>query len=259
MNAFLEARNLSYAYGGGLSAVRDVTLAVRPASLTVIIGANGSGKSTLMRMLAGLLRPLSGEILLDGAPLRHLTPRQRAKEIAYMPQSTTAAFPFRVIEVVLSGRTPYLSRFGLEEKRDHEIAMAALSSVGAAHLAGRSINALSGGERQMVILARALAQEPRLLLLDEPAASLDIKHRADLLRILARLRDDRGISAIMITHDLQIVGSMFDWIVALREGDVVAQGAPDHVLCTELLLEIYGEPNVRAQRIGKQMLVWIEQ
>jgi iron complex transport system ATP-binding protein len=209
-------------------------------------------------MLAGLLRPRSGEILLDGTPLNHLAARQRAREIAYMPQSTTAAFPFRAIEVVLSGRTPHLPRFGFEGGRDHEVAMAALASAGAAHLAERSINALSGGERQMVILARALAQEPRLLLLDEPSASLDLKHRADLLRALARLRDQRGLSAVMITHDVQITGSMFDWIVALVKGEVAAQGSPGEVLRTDLLCEIYGEPHVRAQRVGKQTLVWID-
>ena len=258
MKPFFEARDLSYAYRGGPVVVRGVGFAVKPGSLIAVIGANGSGKSTLLRMLAGLSRPRSGEILLDGAPLARLTPRQRAREIAYMPQATAAAFPFRAIEVVLSGRSPHLSRFALEDGHDRDIAMAALKSAGAAHLAERSINALSGGERQMVILARALAQEPRLLLLDEPAASLDLKHRADLLRTLARLRDQRGLSAVMITHDVQITGSMFDWIVALRAGEVAAQGSPEDVLRTELLCDIYDEPNVRAQRLGSQTLVWIE-
>lgn len=258
MKAFFEARGLSYAYDCGPVVVRNVGLSATPGSLTAIIGANGSGKSTFVRMLGGLLRPLSGEILLDGAPLDRLDPRQRAREIAYMPQATTTAFPFRAIEVVLSGRAPHLPRFGLEGSRDVEVALNALRSAGAAHLAERPVNALSGGERQMVVLARALAQEPRLLLLDEPSASLDLKHRADLLRALARLREERGLSAIMITHDLQITGSMFDWIVAMRGGEVVAQGPPSDVLHTELLREIYDEPNVRAQRVGNQTLVWID-
>jgi iron complex transport system ATP-binding protein len=258
MTAFFEARNLSYAYPGGPPVVRGVTLSVKPGSLTAIIGANGSGKSTFVRMLAGLLQPRSGEVLLDGAPLERFTPRHRAKEIAYMPQSTTAAFPFRALEVVLSGRTPHLAAFALEGSRDLTVAMEALESAGAAHLSERPINALSGGERQMVILARALAQEPRLLLLDEPSASLDLKHRADLLRTLARLRDQRGLSAVMITHDVQLAGSMFDWIVAMRAGEVVAQGTPEEVLQTGLLRDIYEEPNVHAGRIGSQTLVWIE-
>ena len=175
-----------------------------------------------------------------------------------MPQVTSTAFPFRVIDVVLSGRTPHIPRFRFESGHDLEKAMEALESTGAAHLAERTVTALSGGEKQMVILARALAQEPRLLLLDEPSASLDLKHRAELMRTLARLREQRGLSVIMITHDLQLTGSLFDWIVALRNGEVAAQGRPDEVLRSDLLSDIYEEPRVRAQRMGNQTLVWID-
>jgi iron complex transport system ATP-binding protein len=227
MNPFFEAHHLAYAYPGGPLAVRDISLAVAPASMTAVIGANGSGKSTLIRMLAGLLRPASGEVLLDGVRLQEWQPRLRAREIAYMPQVTSTAFPFRVLDVVLSGRTPHIPEFRLESPGDREKALQALESTGAAHLADRCITGLSGGERQMVILARALAQEPRLLLLDEPSTSLDLKHRADLMRTLARLREQRGLSVIMITHDLQLTGSLLDGIVALRCGEVVAQGSPD--------------------------------
>jgi iron complex transport system ATP-binding protein len=253
-----EARGVSYRYGAGPLVVRDVSLQVAPASMTAIIGANGSGKSTLIRMLAGLFRPAAGEILLDGRPLAQCPPRLRAREIAYMPQATTTAFPFPVMDVVLSGRAPHIPRFRLEDARDREIALDALESAGAAHLASRSVTELSAGERQMVTLARALAQQPRVLLLDEPSSALDLKHRADLMRALARLRQTRGLSIVMITHDLQLTGSLFDRILALRCGAVAAAGSPDEVLRGELLAEIYGEPNVRARRIGDQTLVWIE-
>jgi iron complex transport system ATP-binding protein len=253
-----EAQHLSYTYPGGPPAVRDISLSVLQGSMTAVVGANGSGKSTLIRMLAGLLRPASGEILLDGIRYEEWPPRARAREIAYMPQVTSTAFPFRVIDVVLSGRTPHLPRFRFESRRDHERAMEALESTGAAHLADRCVTALSGGERQMVILARALAQEPRLLLLDEPSTSLDLKHRADLMRTLARLRETRGLSVVMITHDLQLTGSLFDRILALRCGQVVTQGSPDEVLRSDLLAEVYGEPNVRAHRMGNQILVWVD-
>jgi iron complex transport system ATP-binding protein len=253
-----EARRISYAYGGGPAVVREVSLEVAPASMTAIIGANGSGKSTLIRMLAGLFRPASGEILLDGRPLGQWEPRLRAREIAYMPQAGTTVFPFPVMDVVLSGRAPHVPRFRLEDARDRDIALEALESAGAAHLAGRTVTELSAGERQMVTLARALAQQPRVLLLDEPSSALDLKHRADLMRALARLRERRGLSIVMITHDLQLTGSLFDRILALRSGAVAAAGSPDEVLRGELLAEIYGEPNVRAQRIGDQTLVWIE-
>jgi iron complex transport system ATP-binding protein len=255
---FFQARDLTYQYPRGPLAVRRASLEAAPASMTAIIGANGSGKSTLIRMLAGLLRPGSGTVLLDGEALEKWHPRRRAREIAYMPQVTVTAFPFAVVDVVLSGRSPHVPRFHLESTRDRDRAMEALESTGAAHLASRGFTALSAGERQMVILARALAQEPRLLLLDEPSASLDLKHRADLMRTLARLREQRGLSVIMITHDLQLTGSLFDRIVAMRCGEVAAQGAPDEVLRSQLLSEIYGEPNVRAERVGSQTVVWIE-
>jgi iron complex transport system ATP-binding protein len=258
MKPLLEAEHLAYQYSVGQLAVRDISLAVAPASMTAVIGANGSGKSTLIRMLAGLLRPASGRILLDGAPLEKWQPRLRAREVAYMPQSTAAAFPFRVLDVVLSGRTPHIASWSLETARDRDRALEALESVGASHLTGRPITSLSGGERQMVVLARALAQEPRLLLLDEPATSLDLKHRAELMRTLARLREQRGLSVVMITHDLQLSGSLFDRIIALRSGEAVAQGSPDEVLQSGRLAAIFDEPNVRSQRVGGQTLVWIE-
>ena len=255
---WLEAKDLAYAYRGGKLAVRDVSISATPGSLTAVIGANGSGKTTLIRMLAGLLRPQRGRILLGGVVIEDWEPRLRAREIAYVPQSTVTAFPFRVIDLVLSGRTPHTPRFRFESPRDYEKAMEALSAAGAGHLADRSFTSLSGGERQMVILARALAQEPRLLLLDEASSSLDLKHRADLIRTLARLRDTKHLSVIMITHDLQLTGSVFDRVLAMRLGAVVAEGAADEVLRDHLLREIYGDPNVRSQRVGGQTLVWVE-
>jgi iron complex transport system ATP-binding protein len=235
----LEAHHLKFAYHGGPIAVRDVGFSVGPRSITAVIGANGSGKSTLIRMLAGLLSPASGRILLDGKEFDHWHPRLRAREIAYVPQAAPAAFPFRAIDVVLSGRTPHVARFRFEGARDRDKALEALENVGAAHLADRCVTALSGGERQMVVLARALAQEPRILLLDEPSASLDLKHRTVLIRTLARLRDQRKMSVIMVTHDLQLIGDSFDRVLALRCGELVTQGRPDQVLESRLLREIY--------------------
>lgn len=254
---WFEAHHLSYAYGHGPWAVRNVSLTCPQGSVIAIIGANGSGKSTLIRMLAGLLRPRSGTITLDGVPLHNWEPRLRAREIAYVPQATSTAFPFQVIDIVLSGRTPHAPKFRFESALDVEKAMDALENAGAAHLASRAFTSLSGGERQMVILARALAQEPRLLLLDEPSSSLDLKHRADLIRTLARLREIKHLSVIMITHDLQLTAS-FDRLLALRCGEVIATGTPGDVLRDHLLREIYGDPKVRSHRIGEQTLVWVD-
>lgn len=254
----MEARGLDYAYPDGARAIRTVSLTIEPATLTALIGSNGSGKSTLIRLLAGLLRPSAGDVLLDGRPLDAWEPRLRAREIAYMPQSTATVFPFRAIDVVMSGRTPHAPRFGFESDRDLAIAQESLEAAGATHLAERAVTALSGGEKQMVILARALAQQPRLLLLDEPAAALDLKHRAELMRTLSRLRDTRGLSVVMITHDLQLTGSLFDRIVALKCGEVAAQGPPEEILQSALLADVYDDPKVRTARLGDQTMVWID-
>lgn len=254
---WFEASHLDYAYANGPLVVRDVSLTSARGSMTAVIGANGSGKSTLIRMIAGLLRPRAGTIVLDGVPLSDWKPRLRARQIAYVPQSTTTAFPFPVIDIVMSGRTPHAVKFRFESAHDTRKAMEALESTGAANLASRSFTGLSGGERQMVILARALAQEPRLLLLDEPSSSLDLKHRADLIRTLARLRETINLSVIMITHDLQLTGA-FDRILALRCGEAVAAGTPDEVLRDDLLRDIYGDPKVRSQRMGDHTLIWTD-
>jgi iron complex transport system ATP-binding protein len=252
-----EAHDLSYTYAEGPPAVRDVSLKSAAGTMTAVIGANGSGKSTLIRMLAGLLKPRSGQILLRGIPFETWEPRLRAREVAYVPQSTATVFPFPVIDLVLSGRAPHTGSFRFERTGDVRKAMEALDSVDAAHLAARPFTSLSGGERQMAILARALAQEPKLLLLDEPAASLDLKHRAALIRTLHRLRETKDLSAIMITHDLQLTGA-FDHVLALRCGEVAAQGSADDVLRDSVLRNVYGDPNVRSQRVDGQTLVWVE-
>ncbi len=253
---WLEARNLDYSYANGRPAVRGVSLVVEQGTMTAVIGANGSGKSTLIRMFASLLQPSRGEILLDGRPLRDWDARLRARQIAYMPQSTATAFPFQVIDMVLSGRTPHTMRFRFESEADIEKAMEALEAAGAANLAGRPFTSLSGGERQMVTLARALAQEPSVLLLDEPSSALDLKHRADLIRTLVRLRDTKRLSVVMVTHDLQLTGS-FDQIVALHDGAVAAVGTPHAVLQDKLLRAVYDDANVCSQRVGDQTLVWV--
>ncbi len=254
---WLEASRLSYAYPKGPPVVRDVSLISVPGSMTALIGSNGSGKSTLLRMLAGLLKSDSGEITLGGVDFHQWDKQLRAREIGYVPQTTAAAFPFQVIELVLSGRTPHTSRFRFENPHDREFAMQCLEIAGAAHLAGRPFTGLSGGERQMVILARALAQEPRLLLLDEPSSSLDLKHRAAMIRTLSRLREKTNLSVIMITHDLQLTGA-FDQVLAMKCGEVAARGAPDEVLQDSLLREIYDDPTVHSQRVGDQTLVWVD-
>ncbi len=235
-----------------------VSVAVESGSMTALIGSNGCGKSTLIRLLAGLLQPISGCVLYSGAKLSLHNRRDLARRMAYVPQSTSRAFPFTALEVVLTGRSPYNSPFRLENRNDECRALEALETVGIAHLAARRVTELSGGERQLVSVARALAQEPECILLDEPAASLDLKHRAALIRMLRNLRDREGLTVIMVTHDLTLLDPGFDHILALRCGSVAATGSPSTVLRDAVLAEIYDDPYIRARRVDGQLCVWSE-
>jgi iron complex transport system ATP-binding protein len=252
----IQTRNLSFAYSS-LPAVVDVSLALPRGAMAALVGANGSGKSTLIRLLAGLLEPAQGEIAFNGAPLTNLHPRDRAKRIAYVPQSTSTVFPFTALEVVLTGRSPYSGRFRFESSHDEQIALAALAALDASHLSARHITELSGGERQLVTVARALAQEPEVMLLDEPASALDLKHRTQLARALRRLRDERGITVLMITHDLMLLDSAADLIFAMKCGRVAASGTPNAVLTDGVLGEVYDSP-VRTLRSDGRTFVWSE-
>jgi iron complex transport system ATP-binding protein len=252
----IQARNLSFSYSS-LPAVVDVSLSLPRGAMGALIGANGSGKSTLIRLLAGLLPPGSGEVIFDGASLSTIHPRERAKRIAYVPQSTSNVFPFTALEVVLTGRSPYSGRFRFESVHDEQIALAALDALDAAHLAGRHITELSGGERQLVTVARALAQEPDALLLDEPASALDLKHRTQLTRALRKLRDERGITILMITHDLMLLDSAADLVFAMKCGRLIASGKPEVVLTEAVLGEVYDAP-VRTMRSDGRTFVWSE-
>ena len=188
----IEARGLRFAYEADRWVVDDVSLELERGALAALIGANGSGKSTLIRLLAGLRSANAGEVLFSGQPLKSIPRKRLARSLAYVPQINPMIFPFTAMEVVLTGRSPYTPRFRFENRLDVEQAMKALATVGADHLAPRPVTALSGGERQLVAVARALAQEPECLVLDEPAAALDLKHRAALIRILRQLRGPAG-------------------------------------------------------------------
>jgi iron complex transport system ATP-binding protein len=252
----LEARNVEFSYGKGPLAIRGVTLGISQGSLCALIGANGCGKSTLVRLFAGLLAPCGGEILLGGIALRNMPRREAARQVAYVPQANNLAFPFTALEVVLTGRSPYTPRFRFEDVRDRERAVEALETVEAAHLADRRVTELSGGERQMVSVARALAQDTQAILLDEPSAALDLKHRALLVRTLAAKRERQGITALVVTHDLHLIDPIFDYVFALRAGELVAEGPPTEVLTDDVLASIYDDPYVRARRVEGRTLIW---
>jgi iron complex transport system ATP-binding protein len=217
------------AAAGSRPILRGVTLALHAGEVLTLAGPNGAGKTTLFRVASRVLRPSQGSVSLLGRPLDAFSRRELARVLAVVPQDAAIAFPFRVGEMVLMGRSPHLGPLGFETRADLERAREAMARVGIEDLADRSVLELSGGERQLVLLARALAQDPRVLLLDEPTAHLDLRHRvrvAALVRELAR----EGRSALVVSHDLGLAARSGDRIALLRRGELLALGTPREVL-----------------------------
>jgi len=224
---------------GPRSVLAGVDLAVRAGEVVGLLGRNGAGKTTLLRAARDALRPDAGEVLLDGREARALGRRGRARAVAMVPQETVFPFPFSVAEVVLMGRTPHLGWLGFESQRDLDVARGAMERLGIAAFADRSILELSGGERQLAVVARALAQEPRLLLLDEPTAFLDLRHRIEVLSQVRELAAAGG-AALVVSHDLGVAAGFCDRLVLLGGGRVVAAGTPAEVLVPETLRSAFG-------------------
>ena len=254
----LEARNVRFGYSRNVEALHGISLSIPRGSFCALIGPNGSGKSTLLRLLARILAPGEGEIRFEGKTLGELDRRRLATRVGYVSQTHSTVFPFTALEVVLTGRSPYTPRFRFENEFDCEIARQALDTVDALSLESRPITELSAGERQLVAVARVLAQEADCLLLDEPSASLDLKHRASLIGTLRRLRDRRGLTTVMVTHDLQLLDPGVDYVFAMRAGEIVAEGSPAAVLRAERLVDIYDDPHVRSERLDGRTFVWSE-
>jgi iron complex transport system ATP-binding protein len=225
-------------------------------SLTGLLGPNGSGKTTLLRILAGTLPPDRGTVLLDDAPLARLSRRDIARRIAVVPQETHPAFDYTVLEMTLMGRHPHLGPFALEGPRDLAIAREALGATGTAHLAERSYMTLSGGEKQRVVIAAALAQSPDALLLDEPTASLDLGYQLEIATLLSRLTRERGVTMVLATHDLGLASAVCDRIVLLREGRVLAQGPTADTLTAAAVRETYDvDADVRVHEAAGHLVV----
>lgn len=236
MELVLDSIRAGYA---GRDVLRGVTLGARAGELLALIGPNGAGKTTLLRVISGVLRPRSGSVRFDGRDLAHLTARERARLIAAAPQGVQLPPGFSVAETVLIGRHPHMPAFGAERRQDFAAARAAMARTGVWSLAGRRVEALSGGEQQRVLIARALAQEPRVLLLDEAIAHLDLRYQAQVLNLARQLAHD-GLLTIATLHDLNLAALFADRLALLNNGEVVAIGAPADVLQSELLSQVYG-------------------
>lgn len=233
------------------AALLEVSLEVPPGQVVGLVGPNGAGKSTLVRVASRALRPWSGSIRVGGLDPYSLKAREAARLIAVVPQDLTPAFPFTVLEMVLMGRTPYLSPWGGGGAQDWRRVREAMTATSVLHLAERRIDELSGGERQRVVLAQALAQDAPVLLLDEPTTHLDLRHVHELLSIVRGLAEREGTAVLAIVHDLNLASAACDRLVVLSRGAVVAEGAPQDVVSEELLRTVWGvEGEVLADELG---------
>ena len=227
-------------FGYGAAPVLDgFDLTIGHGELVGLLGPNGVGKTTIVRLASGAVAPAVGRIDLFGDDLGALGTRERARRVAVVPQETHPVFEFTVSEIVRMGRAPHLGFLGIERSRDHEIARDAIERCDLEHVAERSFRALSGGERQRVLLARALVQEARLLLLDEPTAYLDLKHRLAAYDLLARLRREGNPTIVVVSHDINLAARYCDRLVLLRGGAVVADGTPQVVLTATSIRDAY--------------------
>ncbi len=240
----LSARGLAVGYRGR-SVASGVTFEVAPGTFWAVLGPNGAGKSTLLRTALGLLPKVQGEVLLFGQPASEWERPALARRVAWVPQTFEADAGFTGLELVLMGRSPHLGVWGLPSARDVQLARAALEELGIAHLAGRRTRELSGGERRLLLLARALAQGPELLLLDEPTAFLDLRHQVHVLERV-RARVDRGLAAVAVLHDANLAASVSDFVLLLREGSVLGVGPAAQWLSAAKLAALYGLPMVEA-------------
>lgn len=223
-----------------------VSFAVNSGEVLGIVGPNGSGKSSLLKLLVGLLQPTCGDIRMEGRSVRQIEPHVLARMVAVVPQEFVQVFPFTVAETVLMGRFPHRRTgwwnlgMGDESEADLLVAHRAMVDADVAALADRSVSDLSGGERQRVMIARALAQEPRILLLDEPMAFLDINHQIEMCELIRRLNRERALTVVMVSHDLNVASHVCDRLVMLKEGRVCHTGTPAETIREDVLRLVYG-------------------
>jgi iron complex transport system ATP-binding protein len=252
----LAAERISFEYRSSGAVLDDVSASVPRGGLVGILGPNGSGKTTLLRLLGGLLRPSSGRVVLDGIDLRTMPRAAVARRMAMVPQETQLAFDYTVLEMATMGRYPHLGAFEVEGPEDLAIAQAALAATGTQHLASRLFNTLSGGEKQRVVIAGALAQNPDILLLDEPTASLDLAYQLEIRSILQKLNRERALTIVVSTHDLNFAASLCRDLILLHQGHVLAAGPAASMLEPALIRRLYGvEVDITANARTGQLTV----
>lgn len=250
----LEVRGVSYRYGDQ-QALRGVTLSASAGRLIAIAGSNGSGKSTLLKVIARAIDPAGGEVLVDGKTLGDWTPRDYARVVGYLPQDPESAFPMKALEVVASSRAPFLQRFAWEEEADFAIARDALEICDAAHLENRYLDEMSGGERKRVFLARVLAGKPKLILLDEPLAALDLAHVQQFSRLMREVVDATGATILFASHDLNWAAAFSDRVLVMRSGVLAADLAPSELMVPATIRDLFGFDAAVVGADGKRWIV----
>jgi iron complex transport system ATP-binding protein len=220
--------------------LQDVSFQLRKGEFVGVIGPNGSGKTTLLKILCRFLPPHQGEVFFDRLSLKKMSRREIAKKIAVVAQETYPAFPFRAIEMVLMGRSPYLGHLMFESPKDLEIAKKAMEWTETLPISERPIDELSGGERKRVYIARALAQESEMILLDEPTSNLDIHHQVEFLDLVLSLNREKGLTILMASHDLNLASEYCDRLIFLQDGKIYKMGFPEEVVTRENIEKVYG-------------------
>lgn len=252
----LELRKVDFAYSSAtLSALRDVTLSLKDPQLIALTGPNGSGKSTLLKIAARVLAPSRGEAFFDGRSLADWSPREYARQIGYLPQEPDATFPMRAMEVVVSGRAAFLSRFAWEGAADYAAAEKALALCDAAHLADRFLDEMSGGERKRVFLARVLAGQPRLVLLDEPLVALDIAHMQQFAALLRDIVERAACTVVFAAHDLNWAAAYSDRMIVMQSGRVAVDAPPAEVMREDVMKSYFGFDATAIDRDGRTWVV----
>ncbi len=241
MDPLVKIERVSYRYNHQW-VIKGVDFELFPGELVGLIGPNGSGKTTLLKLLNNLLQPKEGQVFYEGKPLRGLSAAQIARRMALVSQENAFVFPPSVLEAVLMGRSPYLKRFQLEGPRDLQMAEAAMEQTRISHLRGRSLNELSSGEKQRVFLARALCQKPRLLLLDEPTAFLDIKHQVAIMDLVMSLHRQNGLTILVASHDINLAAQYCRRLILIREGTIAEAGHPGQVVNEATIRKVFDTP-----------------
>lgn len=220
--------------------LQGINLSIEEGEFLSLVGPNGAGKSTLLKCMTKIVSPKRGKVLFRGKDILQISGRRLAQEVAVVPQISIFHFSFSVEDFVMLGRIPFLPRFYRERKRDLEKVKKAMEQVGIGELKKRRVNELSEGEKQRVVIARSLAQEPKFLLLDEPAAHLDIKHQLEIFGLLKRLNKEEKLTLVVISHDLNFASWFSDRVVFLREGKIFLAGKPEEVITPKNIKEVYG-------------------